>query len=166
MLSRLRWLNRRCQSRIKVFVGFCVIIRKAYVRDALIIIMFSLNLNMLRPSWLIIRFLSLILMLSLFKSFLASKILIPQFGKYYTLLRFSVYVFLLVFVAQISVLLPKPNGLASLLAVLIASKDAGVYMLVLKSLINLMICVSALVLNSVLSCLISNRFFLFKCAQK
>jgi hypothetical protein len=98
----------------------------------------------------------LILILSLFKSFLASKILILQFNKYYTLLRFSICVFLLVFVTQISVLLPKPNSLASLLAMSIASKDAGVYMLILKSLINLAICVLASILNSVLSCLISN----------
>jgi hypothetical protein len=90
------------------------------------------------------------------KSFLALKILIPQFSKYCTLLRFSVYVSLLVSVAQISVLLPKPSGLASSLAVLIAGKDAGVYVPVLKSLINLAICVSALVLNSVLSCLIGD----------
>jgi hypothetical protein len=36
----------------------------------------------------------------------------------------------------------------------------------LKSLINLVICVLAPVLNSVLSCLINNRFFLFKCTQR
>jgi hypothetical protein len=128
--------------------------------------MFLSNLNILRPSWLIIRFLSLILMSPLPKSFLAPKILIPQFDKYCTLLRFSVYVSLSVFVAQISVLLPKPSGLASSLAILIAGKDAGVYMSVLKSSIDLAICVSAPILNSVLSCLISNRFFLFKCTQK
>jgi hypothetical protein len=39
-------------------------------------------------------------------------------------------------------------------------------MLALKSLIDLVICVSAPVLNSVLSCLINNQFFLFRCAQK
>jgi hypothetical protein len=100
------------------------------------------------------------------KSFLAPKILIPQFSKYCTLLRFSICVSLLVFIAQISVLLPKPSGLASLLAVSIADKDTSVYILALKSLIDLAICVSAPVLNSVLSCLISNQFFLFKCAQK
>jgi hypothetical protein len=136
------------------------------VRDALIIIMFLSNLNMLRPSWLITRFSSLILMSPLPKSFLAPKILISQFGKYCTLLRFSVCVSLLVFVAQISVLLPKPSGLASLLAVLIAGKDAGVYVPALKSSIDLAICVLAPVLNSVLSCLISDRFFLFRCVQK
>jgi hypothetical protein len=111
---------------------------------------------MLRPFWLITRFLSSILILLLLKSFLALKILIPQFGKYYTLLRFNVCVSLLVFITQISVLLPKPNDLASSLAVLIADKDAGVYMLALKSLIDLAICVLASVLNSVLSCLISD----------
>jgi hypothetical protein len=110
--------------------------------------MFLSNLNMLRPSWFITRFLSLILMSPLPKSFLAPKMLIPQFGKYYTLLRFSVCVFLLVFVAQISVLLPKPNSLASPLAVSIASKNAGVYVPAVKSSIDLIICVSASVLNS------------------
>jgi hypothetical protein len=109
-----------------------------------------------RPSQLTTRFSSLILMSPLPKSFLAPKILIPQFGKYCTLLRFSVYVSLSVSVAQISVLLPKPSGLASPLAMSIAGKDAGVYMPALKSLINLVICVSAPVLNSVLSCLISD----------
>jgi hypothetical protein len=100
------------------------------------------------------------------KSFLALKILIPQFSKYCTLLRFSVYVSSSVSVTQISVLLLKPSGLAFLLAMLIADKDADVYMLTLKSLINLAICVLASVLNSVLSCLISDRFFLFKYTQK
>jgi hypothetical protein len=166
MLLRLRWPNQRYQSQIKVFVSFCVTTEKAYVQDALIIIMFLLNLNILRPFWFITRFLSLILMLFLLKSFLASKILISQFGKYCTLLRFSVYVFLLVSIAQISILLPKLNSLAFLLAVLITSKDASVYMLALKLLINLVIYVLALILNSVLSCLISNQFFLFKCAQR
>jgi hypothetical protein len=56
----------------------------------------------------------LILMLSLPKSFLALKILIPQFSKYCTLLRFNVCVSSSASVAQISVLLPKPNSLASL----------------------------------------------------
>jgi hypothetical protein len=128
--------------------------------------MFSLNLNMPRPSWFITRFLSSILMSPLPKSFLASKMLIPQFSKYCILLRFSVCVSLSVFIAQINVLLPKPNGLASSLAVSIADKDASVYMPALKSLIDLAICVSALILNSVLSCLISDRFFLFRCAQR
>jgi hypothetical protein len=92
--------------------------------------------------------------------------LISQFGKYCTLLRFSVCVSLLVFIAQISVLLPKPNGLASSLAVSIADKDAGVYVPAVKSLINLAIYVLAPVLNSVLTCLINDRFFLFRCAQR
>jgi hypothetical protein len=105
-------------------------------------------------------------MSSLPKSFLAPKILISQFNKYCTLLRFSVCVSLLVSVAQISVLLSKPNSLASSLAVLIAGKDAGVYMPAVKSLIDLAICVLASVLNSVLSCLIDDRFFLFRCAQR
>jgi hypothetical protein len=105
-------------------------------------------------------------MSSLPKSFLALKILIPQFSKYYTLLRFSVYVFLLVFIAQISVLLLKLSGLASLLTMLIASKNTSIYMLTLKSLIDLVIYVLAFILNSVLSCLISNQFFLFKYTQK
>jgi hypothetical protein len=105
-------------------------------------------------------------MSSLPKSFLALKILIPQFSKYYTLLRFSVYVFLLVFIAQISVLLSKLSGLASLLTMLIASKNTSIYMLTLKSLIDLVIYVLAFILNSVLSCLISNQFFLFKYTQK
>jgi hypothetical protein len=136
------------------------------VQDTSIIIMFSSNLNMPRPSRFTTRFLSSILMSPLPKSFLAPKILIPQFGKYCTLLRFSVCVSLSVSVAQISVLLPKPSGLASLLAMLIAGKDAGVYMPALKSSIDLAICVLAPVSNSVPSCLISDRFFLFRCAQK
>jgi hypothetical protein len=100
------------------------------------------------------------------KSFLVLKILILQFSKYCTLLRFSVYVSPSVFIAQINVLLSKPNSLASLLAMSIANKDASVYMPALKSLIDLVIYVSASVLNSVLSCLISDRFFLFKCIQR
>jgi hypothetical protein len=126
------------------------------VRDALIIIMFSSNLNMLRPSRLTTRFSSSILMSPLPKSFLAPKILIPQFSKYCTLLRFSVCVSPSVSVAQISVLLPKPSGLASPLAVLMAGRDAGVYVPALKSSIDLAICVSAPVLNSVPSCLIGD----------
>jgi hypothetical protein len=118
--------------------------------------MFLLNLNMLRPFWFIIRFSSLILMSLLLKSFLALKILIPQFSKYYTLLRFSVYVSLLVFITQISVLLLKPNSLAFLLVMLIVNKNADIYILALKSLINLVICVLTLILNSILSCLISD----------
>jgi hypothetical protein len=128
--------------------------------------MFLLNLNILRPFWFTTRFLSLILMLSLPKSFLALKMLILQFSKYYTLLRFSVYVSLLVSVAQISILLPKPNSLASSLAVLITSKNTNIYILTLKSSIDSVIYVSVLILNSVLSCLINDRFFLFKCTQK
>jgi hypothetical protein len=143
-----------------------VTVGKAYRQDASIIIMFLSNLNIPRPFQLTIRFLSLILMSPLPKSFLALKILISQFSKYYTLLKFSVYVSLLVFITQISVLLLKPSDLASLLAMLITNKDTSVYVLVLKSLINLAICVLASVLNSVLSCLISDRFFLFRCTQK
>jgi hypothetical protein len=124
--------------------------------------MFLSNLNILRPSWFIIRFSSLILILPLPKSFLASKMLISQFSKYYTLLRFSIYVSLLISIAQISVLLLKPNSLASSLAVSITSKNASVYMPAVKSLIDLAIYVLAPVLNSVLSCLINSRFFLFK----
>jgi hypothetical protein len=121
--------------------------------------MFLSNLNILKPFWFIIRFLSLILMLPLLKSFLALKILILQFNKYYILLRFTVYVSPLVFIAQISVLLLKPNNLAFLLAMLITGKDAGVYVPVVKSLINLAICVSALILNNMLSCLIGDQSF-------
>jgi uncharacterized membrane protein len=95
-------------------------------------------------------------MLSLPKSFLAPKMLIPQFDKYYTLLRFSVYVSPLVFVAQISVLLPKLNSLAFSLAVSIAGKDTSVYMLTLKLLIDLAIYVLTPILNSVLSYLIND----------
>jgi hypothetical protein len=132
----------------------------------LIIIMFLSNLNIPRPSRLTIRFLSLILILPLPKSFLTPKRLIPQFSKYYTLLRFSIYISPSVSITQISVLLPKPSGLASLLAVSIAGKNAGVYMPALRLSIDLTIYVSAPVSNSVLSYLISNRFFLFRCAQK
>jgi hypothetical protein len=95
-------------------------------------------------------------MLFLLKSFLPLKILIPQFSKYYTLLRFNVYVSLLVFITQINVLLLKLNSLAFLLAVSITNKDAGVYVPALKSSIDLIIYVLALILNSVLSCLISD----------
>jgi hypothetical protein len=95
-------------------------------------------------------------MLSLPKSFLAPKMLISQFGKYCTLLRFSVYVSSLVFIAQISVLLPKLNSLAFLLAVSIAGKDTSVYVLALKLLIDLAIYVLTPILNSVLSYLISD----------
>jgi hypothetical protein len=105
----------------------------------------------------------LILILFLPKSFLALKILIPQFNKYYILLRFNVYVSSLVSIAQISVLLSKPNSLAFSLTMSITNKDTSIYMSAVKSLIDLIICVLASILNSVLSCLINNQFFLFKC---
>ena len=90
----------------------------------------------------------------------------PQFSKYYTLLKFSVYISPLVFIVQIIVLLLKPSDIASLLTILINGRDASTYILVLKSLINLAIQVSALILNNVPSYLIYNQFFLFRCAQR
>ena len=63
----------------------------------------------------------------------------PQFSKYCTLLKFSVYVSPLVFIVQIIIFLLKLSGVASLLTVSINGKDAGTYILVLKSLINLAI---------------------------
>ena len=116
---------------------------------------------MLRPSLLTIRFLSLIQISPLPKSFLAPKILMPQFGKYCTLLRFNVCVSP-ISVVQIIVLLLKPSGIASPLAVSINSRDTSIYILVLKSLIDLAIWVLALVSNSVPSYSISNQFFLFR----
>ena len=50
----------------------------------------------------------------------------------------------------------KPSGLAYPPAILINSKVASVYILVLKSLIDLAIWVLALILNSIPPCLISN----------
>ena len=78
----------------------------------------------------------------------------PQFGRYCTLLKFSVYVSPLVSIAQIIVLLLKLSGVASPLTILIDGRDAGIYRLVLKSLINLAIWVLVLILNSVFSYLI------------
>ena len=72
------------------------------------------------------------------KSFLALKVLILQFGRYYTLLRFSVYVSP-VSVVQIIVLLLKLSGLACPPTVSSDGRDAGIYIPVLKSLINLVI---------------------------
>jgi hypothetical protein len=62
--------------------------------------------------------------------------------------------------------LPKPNSLASLLTMSIADKNTSVYMPAVKSSIDLVIYVLAPVLNSVLSCLINNQFFLFKYTQR
>ena len=90
------------------------------------------------------------------KSFLVPKILIPQSGRYYTLLKFSVYISPFISVTQIIVLLPKPSGLACLLAVLINNRITSVYIPVLKLLMDLVIWVSALVLNSIPPCLISD----------
>jgi len=50
----------------------------------------------------------------------------------------------------------KLSGVASLLAVLIDGRDAGIYVLVLKLLIDLAIWVLVLILNSVPSCLIGD----------
>jgi len=91
-----------------------------------------------------------------FKSFLAPKILMPQLSRYYTLLRFSVYISFFVSIAQIIILLPKPGGLAYLPAVSINSRVTGVYMPVLKSSIDLAIWVLAPVLNNVPFYLISD----------
>ena len=63
-------------------------------------------------------------------------------------------------VVHIIILLPNPSSLASLLAVLIDSRDASIYVLVLSSLIDCIICILAPILNNVLY-LISN-LFLFK----
>ena len=60
----------------------------------------------------------------------------------------------------------KLSGVAFLLAVLIDGRDASIYIPVLKSLIDLVIWVSALVLNSIPSCLISDWFFLFRYMQR
>ena len=73
------------------------------------------------------------------KSFLALKILMLQLGRYCTLLRFSVYVSPFVSIVQVIILLLKLSGLAYLLAILINSRVASVYILVLKSLIDLVI---------------------------
>ena len=57
----------------------------------------------------------------------------------------------------------KLSGVTSSLTISINGKDTGIYILVLKLLIDLAIWVSALVLNNISSYLISNRFFLFSC---
>ena len=90
------------------------------------------------------------------KSFLAPKILIPQLGKYCTLLRFSVYISPFVSIAQIIILLLKPGGLAYLPVISINGRVAGVYMPVLKSSMDLVIWVSAPVSNNIPPCLISD----------
>ena len=95
------------------------------------------------------------------KSFLALKVFTLQLEKYCTLLRFSVCVSP-ISITQIIILLLKPNGLACLPAVSSNGRDAGIYMPVLKSSIDLAIWVSALVLNSVPFCLIGDQFFLFR----
>ena len=59
---------------------------------ALIIIIFLLNWNILRPFLVIIRFPSLIWILFLLKSFFTLKVFTLQLGKYCILLRFSVYI--------------------------------------------------------------------------
>ena len=80
----------------------------------------------------------------------------PQFGKYYTLLRFSVYISLLVSIVQIIILLLNLSGVASPFTISINGRDANIYILVLKLLIDLAIWVLALVLNNIPSYLISN----------
>ena len=90
----------------------------------------------------------------------------PQFSKYCTLLKFSVCVSPLVFITQIIVFLPKLSGVTSPLTILINGRDTGTYIPVLKSLINLAIWVSALVLNSVPFCLICDQFFFFRYTQR
>ena len=54
------------------------------------------------------------------------------------------------FIVWIIILLLKLSGIASPLTILINNKDASVYTLALKSLINLVIWGLALVLNSIL----------------
>ena len=63
----------------------------------------------------------------------------PQLSRYYTLLRFSVYVFPFISIVQVIVLLLRLSGLAYLLAILINGRVANIYILVLKSLIDLAI---------------------------
>ena len=72
------------------------------------------------------------------------------------MLKFSVYVSPLVSIVQIIILLPNLSGVASPLTVSINGRDTGIYVPVLKSSIDLVIWVSALVLNSVSSCLIGD----------
>ena len=63
----------------------------------------------------------------------------PQLGRYYTLLRFSIYISSFISIVQIIILLLKLSGLACPPTVLINSRVAGIYILVLKLLINLVI---------------------------
>ena len=62
-----------------------------------------------------------------------------QFGKYYTLLKFSIYVSHLVSIVQIIIFLPNLSGVASPLTILINSRDTSIYIPVLKLLIDLAI---------------------------
>ena len=132
-----------------------------FLMGALIIIIFLSNWNILRPSLLTTRFLFLIWMLPLPKSFFTLKVFTLQLGRYCTLLRFSICVFP-VSVTQIIILLLKLSGLAYPPAVSSNGRDTGIYIPVLKLLMDLAIWVSALVLNSIPSCLISDWFFLFR----
>jgi hypothetical protein len=66
-------------------------------------------------------------------------ILIPQFNKYYTLLKFGVYISPSISIVYIIILLLKLSGLASLFTILIISRVAGTYIPVLKLLIDLVI---------------------------
>ena len=61
-----------------------------------------------------------------------------------------------VFVTQIIVFLPKPNGLTYSFAVLINGKIAGVYVPILKLSMDLTMWVLAPMLNNILFCLIGD----------
>ena len=132
-----------------------------FLMGASMIIIFLSNRNIPRPSLLTTRFLSLIRILPLPKSFFALKVFTLQLGRYCTLLKFSICVSP-ISIVQIIVLLPKPSGLACPPAVSSDGRDAGTYVPVLKSSMDLAIWVSAPVSNSVPSCLIGDRFFLFR----
>ena len=67
-----------------------------FLTGTLIIVIFLSNQNILRPFLLTARFPFLIWILPLPKSFLALKVFTLQLGRYYTLLKFSVYIFLFV----------------------------------------------------------------------
>ena len=110
-----------------------------YIHSTLIIIMFLLNQNILRPSLLTTRFLSLIRISPLSKSFLALKILILQLSRYYILVRFSVYISSSISIAQIIIRFLQPSSFTSLLAILIKGRFASIYKPELRSLINLII---------------------------
>ena len=73
----------------------------------------------------------------------------PQLGKYYTLLRFNIYVSPFISIVQIIILLLKLSNLACLPSISINSRVASIYIPVLKLLIHLAIEVSALVLKSI-----------------